>query len=104
MAKDSPDWRERLEEVFNRQEPFIGHPLLPIPLQDNKARTERVSSYVELEFLRFMEQYQARGGFRSTSEVLRRLAIVGAIAEGYQFTGDINEGRDNHGKRNTDQP
>ena len=68
----------------------MGHPMLPIPLRDSKARTERVSTYVELDLLRFFEQYAARGGFRSTSEVLRRLAILGAATEGYQFTGDVN--------------
>lgn len=70
------------------RDPFLGHPLLPIPLRDNKSRTERVSTYVELDLLRFFEQYCARGGFRSVSEVLRRLAILGAQAEGYQFDED----------------
>lgn len=69
------------------REPFLGHPMLPIPLRDNRSRTERVSTYVELDLLRFFEQYCARGGFRSTSEVVRRLAILGAIAEGYEFAG-----------------
>lgn len=83
-------WRTRMEDAFQSKEPFIGHPLLPITLRENTARTERVSTYVELEFLKFMEQYEARGGFRSVSEVLRRLAIIGAQAEGYQF----NDGDD----------
>jgi hypothetical protein len=100
MAKGTPDWRERMKEAFTAEEPFIGHPLLPIPLKESGARTQRVSAYVELEFLQFMEQYQARGGFRGVSEVLRRLAIIGAQTEGYQFEqpqGDKNE-------RNTDKP
>ena len=77
-------WEQRLEETRHSTEPFLGHPLLPIPLRDSKSRTERVSTYTELDFLRFMEQYKERGGFRSVSEVLRRLAILGAISEGYQ--------------------
>jgi hypothetical protein len=87
------DLRAKLQERLNEptKEPFLGHPLLPIPLRTNKARTERVSSYVELDFLKFMEEYQTRGGFRSVSEVLRRLAILGAMKEGYQFTGDGDE-------------
>ena len=78
-------WQDRMEEAFQSPEPFVGHPLLPIPLRDTKARTERVSTYVEYDFYKFMQQYAARGGFRGISEVLRRLAILGAKAEGYQF-------------------
>ena len=78
-------WRKRLEKAFEGREPFLGHPLLPIPLRENTARTERVSTYIELDLFRFLEQYSARGGFRSVSEVIRRLIILGAEAEGYQF-------------------
>lgn len=78
-------WQGRMEEAFQAREPFLGHPLLPIPLRETKSRTERVSTYVEYDFYKFMEQYCARGGFRGISEVLRRLAILGAKAEGYQF-------------------
>jgi hypothetical protein len=78
-------WEKRLEETRHSDRAFLGHPLLPIPLRDNKSRTERVSTYVELDLLRFFEEYCARGGFRSVSEVVRRLAILGAQAEGYQF-------------------
>ena len=85
MAKNGT-WEKRLEEASAFKQPFLGHPLLPIPLRDNQARTERVSAYVELELLKFFEEYAARGGFRSTSEVLRRLAILGAQTEGYQFS------------------
>jgi hypothetical protein len=84
MASDKK-WEARLEETRTSPDPFMGHPLLPIPLRSNKARTERVSTYVEWDLLKFFEQYGARGGFRSVSEVLRRLAILGAQAEGYQF-------------------
>lgn len=77
-----------MEEAFQSREPFMGHPLLPIPLKDDSARTERVSTYVELDLLRFFEQYKVRMGARSVSEVLRRLAILGATKEGYQFTGE----------------
>lgn len=79
------NWKERMETAFQAKEPFLGHPLLPIPLRDNNARTERVSTYVELDLLKALEQYAVRGGFRSVSEVLRRLAIIGLHAEGYQF-------------------
>ncbi|QHB37494.1 hypothetical protein SEA_LEOPARD_90 [Mycobacterium phage Leopard] len=81
---DERTWEERLKGGTG---PFIGHPMLPIPLRDNRARTERVSTYVELGLLRFFEQYCARGGFRSVSEVVRRLAILGAVAEGYEVEG-----------------
>lgn len=64
---------------------FLGHPMLPIALRDNHSRTERVSTYVELSFRKFLAEYAARGGFRGESEVLRRLAILGAQSEGYQF-------------------
>lgn len=86
---DKASWEQRLAETRDSKEPFLGHPLLPIPLRDTKARTERVSAYVELPLLRFFEQYQARMGARGVSEVVRRLAILGAIAEGYQFDGEV---------------
>lgn len=84
MASSSA-WQERMESAFQSREQFMGHPLLPIPLRETKARTERVGTYVELDFLKFLEEYSARGGFRSVSEVLRRLAIIGAQTEGYVF-------------------
>lgn len=65
--------------------PFLGHKMLPIPLRDDAARTERVSTYVELDLLKFYEEYKVRMGARSVSEVLRRLSILGAQAEGYLF-------------------
>lgn len=102
MAKDQA-WQKRLDETAHFTEPFLGHPLLPIPLRDSRARTERISSYVEYDLLQFFEQYQARGGFRSVSEVVRRLAILGAVREGYQFTGDEQGMSDNH-EGNTNQP
>lgn len=77
-----------MRDAFDSKTPFMGHPLLPIPLKDEKARTERVSSYVELDFLKFLEEYKVRMGARGVSEALRRLAILGAMAEGYQFEGD----------------
>ena len=78
-------WRERMEDAFNSREPFVGHPLHPIPLRTNGARTERVSTYVELDLLKALEQYAARMGARSVSEVVRRLTILGLQGEGYQF-------------------
>lgn len=90
MAKGG-NWEKRLDETSQVQEPFIGHPLLPIMLLDDQARTERVSAYVEMPFQKFLEQYRVRGGFRSTSEVIRRLAIIGAQAEGYQFVEQPQE-------------
>lgn len=80
----SQTWQEKMEKSFNKQEPFIGHSLRPIPLRENAARTERVSTYMELDLLKALEEYAARGGFRSTSEVLRRLAILGLESEGYK--------------------
>lgn len=85
-------WEQRLDEARTSKEPFLGHPLLPIPLRDTRSRTERVSTYMELSLLRFLEQYSARGGFRGTSEVIRRLTILGAIAEGYQFDDEQENG------------
>lgn len=84
-------WEQRLDETRANKEPFLGHPLLPIPLRDTRSRTERVSTYMELSLVRFLEQYSARGGFRGTSEVIRRLTILGAIAEGYQFDNSPEE-------------
>jgi hypothetical protein len=81
----SEPWRDKLERAFQKQEPYRGHSLLPIPLRENAARTERVSTYIELDLFRFLEEYSARGGFRSVSEVIRRLIIIGAEAEGYEF-------------------
>lgn len=81
-------WEQRLDEAAKNKEPFIGHPLLPIPLRDSSARTERVSAYIEIGLVRFLEQYKARGGFSGLSEVVRRLVIIGARAEGYQFDGN----------------
>lgn len=86
---DRVDWRSKLEQQFSSAEPFLGHPLKPIPLRENAARTERVSTYVELDLLKALEEYAARGGFRSTSEVLRRLAIIGLQSEGYQVDGKV---------------
>lgn len=87
MTEATDAWKGRLENAFNHTEPFLGHPLKPIPLRENAARTERVSTYVELDLLKALEEYAARGGFRSTSEVLRRLAIIGLQSEGYQLDG-----------------
>lgn len=83
-------WQERMESAFQSREPFMGHPLLPIPLRDKAARTERVSSYMELDLVKFLEQYQVRGGFKGLSEVVRRLVIIGAAKEGYDFQGDLD--------------
>ena len=82
------DWRSKMEQSFMSTEPYLGHPLKPIPLRENAARTERVSTYVELDLLKALEEYAARGGFRSTSEVLRRLAIIGLQSEGYGVDGE----------------
>ena len=91
MGEMTDRWQDRLEDAFQAREPFLGHPMLPIPLRDTKARTERISTYVEYDFYKFMQEYEARGGFRGLSEVLRRLAILGAIAEGYKF--DLDQDR-----------
>jgi hypothetical protein len=65
-------------------DPYVGHPLKPIPLRSNPTRTEKVATYVELGLLKFYEEYAARCGFRSVSEAVRRLSIIGAMAEGYK--------------------
>jgi hypothetical protein len=78
-------FEDRVREALTSREPFLGHPLLPIALRDSKSRTERISTYLELDFVRFLEQYGVRAGMRGLSEVLRRLAIIGAQAEGYAF-------------------
>lgn len=70
---------------------YWGHSLKPISVQNNRSRTERVSSYVEYDFLQFLEEYRDRMGVRSVSEALRRLAILGAQSEGYVFDGDIRK-------------
>jgi len=92
MTEMAERWQDRMEEAFQAREPFLGHPLKPIPLRETKSRTERVSTYVEYDFFKFMQEYAARGGFRGVSEVLRRLAILGAAHEGYQFEGDVPNG------------
>jgi hypothetical protein len=92
MTDMADTWQERMEDAFQAREPFLGHPLLPIPLRETKSRTERVSTYVEYDFYKFMQEYAARGGFRGISEVLRRLAILGAKAEGYQFDEKDGDG------------
>lgn len=84
LSSQLPTWRQRLEQTFLGQEPFIGHPLKPLPLRDNPARTERVSAFVEIELFRFLEEYSARMGSRSMSEAIRRLVVIGAIVEGYE--------------------
>ena|SRR5256885_1292436 len=94
MTEMADKWQDRLEDAFQSREPFLGHPLLPIPLLETTSRTERVSTYVEYDFYKFMQEYAARGGFRGISEVLRRLAILGAAHEGYQFTGELQDEQD----------
>ena len=64
---------------------YWGHSLKPIAVRGNKSRTERVSTYVEYDFLQFLQEYRDRLGVRSVSEALRRLAILGAQSEGYVF-------------------
>lgn len=67
---------------------FLGHPLHPIPLKNSAPRTVKVSSFMELDLVKFLEDYAVGMGARSTSEVIRRLVIIGAIAEGYTFEDD----------------
>lgn len=79
------DWQKRLSDALKDHRPYLGHMLHPVPLLEPVARTVKISSYVELDFARFLEQYAARIGSRSVSESIRRLAIIGAMAEGYVF-------------------
>lgn len=90
MAQRDSDFHTRLMDALNASEPYLGHTLLPIPLMEERARTERVSAYVELDLVRFLEEYKTRMGARATSEAVRRLIILGAIAEGYQFNNAEN--------------
>lgn len=55
--------------------------MIELPLESTEMRTERVTTYVELPLLKMFESYAAKGGFRSVSEVLRRLAIIGLDTE-----------------------
>jgi hypothetical protein len=91
MAKSTEDFRERMRATLADHHPFLGHPLLPIPLRDEKARTERVSSYVEIGLVKFLEGYKIRMGSRGISEAARRLMILGAMVEGYIFDGSLDE-------------
>lgn len=86
MNTKLPTWQERLHAALK---PYPGHPLQPLPLRDNPARTEKMVTYVELEFARFIESYAARMGSRSSSEALRRLAIIGALAEGHNIEEEL---------------
>jgi len=79
------DWGKRIDQVLSGDVPFLGHTLRPIPLRNNPAKTEKVAVYMELELLKFFEEYSARSGAGSLSAVIRRLAIIGALAEGYKF-------------------
>ncbi len=54
--------------------------MIDLPTMDTEPtepRTERVSTYVEMPLLKAYEEYAERGGFRSVSEVIRRLTIIG---------------------------
>jgi hypothetical protein len=79
------DFKKKLADRLASAQPYLGHPMLPIPLLPQSARTIKVGSYVELELARFLEEYTGRYGGRSTSETVRRLIIIGAMAEGYIF-------------------
>jgi hypothetical protein len=68
---------------------YWGHSQKPVTMHGTKSRTERVSTYVEYELVQFLEEYRDRLGMRSVSEALRRLAILGAQAEGYNFDVDM---------------
>ncbi len=64
-----------------------GHPMKPVPLMADAPRLTRVSTYVEDELDSFLAQYAGRAGM-SKSHALRRLAILGAMSEGYVFSTD----------------
>lgn len=83
------DWAKRLDDVISSSEPHIGHAMRPIPLRYNPARTEKVAVYMELEFVKFLEEYAARMGASGLSAAVRRLAIIGALAEGYKFDEEV---------------
>lgn len=79
------EFLESMKDAEQSKVPFLGHPMLPIPLKSDDARTQRVSTYVEIPLEEFYEEYRKRMGARSLSEVVRRLSILGAQAEGYRF-------------------
>lgn len=79
------DWQKRLDETLSTNEPYLGHELRPIPLRKSPPKTEKIATYVELDLYKFFEEYAVRMGARSISEVVRRLSIIGALAEGYKF-------------------
>jgi hypothetical protein len=58
---------------------------IKVPGTPRGERTERVSAYVEYDVFNVIDDYRERMGLSSNSDALRRLAIVGAMAEGYTF-------------------
>lgn len=71
----------------DNKELWLGHPMKPVPILRDAPRLTRVSTYVEAELDTFLAEYALRAGM-SKSHALRRLAILGAMSEGYQFNGD----------------
>ena len=69
------------------KEVYLGHRTLPVMIR-SRGHSERVSTYMELSLLKFLESYRAHGGYRSVSGVMRHLIIAGAEAEGYHFAGN----------------
>lgn len=79
-----------------KDDSWLGHPMHPISIKREEPKTTRESTYVEEEFSKFLGEYGLRGGM-SKSHVLRRLAILGAMSEGYQFDGQLEDKEINGG-------
>jgi len=67
---------------------FYGHDMKPIPIGEEHPKPNRESTYVEEGFSEFLQQYANRMG-ASRAHALRRLAILGALSEGYKFTEEL---------------
>lgn len=70
---------------------WYGHELKPLPLKNTGVKDIRESCYIEDSLAEFIGNYANRMG-GSRSHALRRLAILGAIAEGYEIIDESEEG------------
>jgi len=87
------DNKPKLEAIVksakkNRKEPWLGNPMKPIPITQDLPRDTRESTYIEETLSRFIGEYSLRGGM-SRSHAVRRLIILGAMSEGYEFEGEL---------------
>lgn len=73
-----------------KDDSWLGHHMRPIKIRKEEPKILRESTYLEEELSKFLAEYALRAGM-SKSHVLRRLAILGAMSEGYQFDGQLDE-------------